>query len=49
MTKREQVVKDRRQDYAQRLRHAVKKAHDPVFTVPKPERATQQPEPSSKS
>ena len=30
-----QSLKDRRQDFQQRLRHAVKKAHDPVFAIPK--------------
>ena len=32
MEKPEKTAADRRQDYAQRLRTAVRKAHDPLFT-----------------
>jgi hypothetical protein len=33
MEKPEKTAADRRQDYAQRLRIAVRKAHDPLFTL----------------
>jgi hypothetical protein len=38
------VVKDRRRDYAQRLKTAVRKAHDRLFTNLRPEEKTPPPQ-----
>lgn len=39
------AVKDRRRDYAQRLKTAVRKAHDRLFTNLRPEEKTPPPPP----
>jgi hypothetical protein len=37
MEKSEKDLRERRQNYAERLRTAVKRAHDPLFTILEPE------------
>jgi len=48
MTKPDEGIKDRRRDYAQRLKTAVRKAHDRMFSNLRPEEKAPPPKPPAK-